>query len=507
MLLNSILSGIEFTTNAKQDGLNTEITDIVYDSRKACAGSIFVAIKGETLDGHKFIQGARDKGCRVFLGTDDIEIPEDAIYIKVKNARCALSRMSANFFAHPSKELTVIGVTGTKGKTTITTSIAQVLHANGLSTGIIGTNGARYAGITEDTSNTTPESYELHRILRNMVNKGVKCVCIEVSSGGLMMHRVDDVNFALALFTNISPDNIGPKEHPTFDDYLNCKLRLFTLAKHGIVNFDDSYADTIKSYAKNHSCEIIGFSIDKSAEDSDARYFAESVKYHDKLASFGSDFICRDKSDNSTFPYTINVPGKFSIYNALAVIGACHFMGLSNEEIAKAVPNIKVDGRVEVLDIMPGSTIILDYAHNKTSLENILTSLRAYNPSRLLCLFGSVGGRTKLRRKQLGEVASKLCDFCIITSEDPRDEDPMTIINDIAACFDESSCDYIKEVNRAKAVQTAVDMLKPGDVLVLAGKGTETYMYVGGKKIAYDEKQTAIDAVNNRLACEAQNSK
>lgn len=499
MKLYDILSGLDYNLIPENVTTDYDICDIVYDSRNAKPGTVFVAIAGETLNGHKFIKNAYDNGCRTFVITEDLQPLSEAVYIKVDNARIALSEMSCNFFENPSKDLKIIGVTGTKGKTTITTSISQILNSCGISTGLIGTNGASYSDKTIPTSNTTPESYELQKIFREMLDAGIKCVCMEVSSGGLMMHRVDNVEFDIALFTNISPDHIGPKEHPTFEDYLNCKARLFSLAKVGIINYDDEYAEYIRSYATEHGCRALGFAIKNKSANLNADFIAKDIAYHESLETLGSDFTCEDHVHCSEYRYTIHMPGAFSVYNGLAFIAVCRLLDIEEKSIADAMTKIKVDGRIEIINTLPYATVVLDYAHNKTSLENILTSLRAYKPNRLICLFGSVGGRTKLRRKQLGEVASQLCDFCIITSEDPRDEDPQQIIDDITAEFKEGSCPFITEVDRKTAIFKAVDMLEPGDILILAGKGAETYMYIDGKKIDYDERACAQAAIEARL--------
>ena len=363
---------------------------------------------------------------RVFVLQDDIEMADDAIKIIVEDSRIALSKISANYFGNPSKSLKIIGVTGTKGKTTITNYISEVLNRAGINTGVVGTNGTFYNNISETTVNTTPESYELHRIFRKMLDSGVECVSMEVSSGGLQRHRVEHVDFDVAIFTNLSPDHIGPKEHPTFENYLECKAKLFTLAKHGIINIDDEHAQEIIDIA---TCDIETFGIKKQA---DIR--ATNIEYSKNLDSLGVKFVCETK--NTAGNYYICSPGMFSIYNALAVIAVCKYLGVKKEITREALTEAKVCGRVEVLSVLPYATIIIDYAHNGVSLENILKTLEHYDHKRLICLFGSVGGRTKIRRKELGDVASRECDLSILTSDNPDFEDPLEIIDDIAKSFD-----------------------------------------------------------------------
>lgn len=484
MKLSSILNDLTYNYHKDTEIFNAIlIEDISYNSSKCSDNSIFIAIKGETVDGHKYASDAYSRGCKVFVLQDDIELPDDAIKIFVDDSRIALSKMSSNFFGEPSKQLTVIGITGTKGKTTVTNYISTVLNKAGINTGVIGTNGAFFNGIKETTVNTTPESYELHRILRRMVDNGVKCVAMEVSSGGLMMNRVKDIDFDIALFSNISPDHIGPKEHPTFEHYLNCKLQLFKLSKFGIVNADADFSENVIESA---TCPTYTFSIDKPSD-----LQAENIKYSNSLDALGVNF--NYKTATSSLPCYICSPGTFSIYNALSVIAVCKHLKIDHETMVNALKDATVDGRVQVLPILPYATVIVDYAHNGVSLENILTTLKQYNPKRLICLFGSVGGRTELRRKELGDVAAKECDFCILTSDNPDNESPMQIINDIEKSFINSKCTYIKEPDREVAIRQAIRLAEEGDIILFAGKGHEKYQLVNGEKIPFNEAKIAED--------------
>lgn len=478
--LTKVLEDVTFTTNADSNSFNdVEIVDIAYSSLKCQSGYMFVAIQGETVDGHKYVFDAYSRGARVFVLQHDMEMAADAIKIIVKDSRIALSKMSANYFGNPSKSLKIIGVTGTKGKTTITNYISEVLNRAGINTGVVGTNGTFYNNVSETTVNTTPESYELHRIFRKMLDSGVQCVSMEVSSGGLQRYRVEDVDFDVAIFTNLSPDHIGPKEHPTFQNYLECKAKLFTLAKHGIINIDDEHAQEIMDIA---TCDVETFGIKKQADIQ-----ATNIEYSKEVASLGVNFVC--KTQNTEGNYYICSPGMFSIYNALAVIAVCKYLGVKKEITREALTEAKVCGRVEVLSVLPYATIIIDYAHNGVSLENILKTLEHYDHKRLICLFGSVGGRTKIRRKELGDVASRECDLSILTSDNPDFEDPLEIIDDIAKSFDKNKSKYIVEPDRKKAVQLAVRMAREGDMIVLAGKGHETYQLIKGVKVPFCEKE------------------
>lgn len=482
--LTNVLEGISFTSNTDSKDFNDiEIVDIAYSSLKCQKGYMFVALKGETLDGHKYVFDAYSRGARVFVLQDDIEMADDAIKIIVEDTRIALSKMSANYFGNPSKSLKIIGVTGTKGKTTITNYISEVLNRAGINTGVVGTNGTFYNNISETTVNTTPESYELHRIFRKMLDNGVKCVAMEVSSGGIMQNRVEDVDFDVAIFSNLSPDHIGPKEHPTFEHYLQCKARLFKMAKHGIINVDDKYA---KEIIKDATCDVETFAIENNAD-----LTADNIRYAKEIDSLGVSFDCNTKEDK--FPCFICSPGTFSIYNALAVIAVCKYLGVKREIMIDALKSAKVNGRVEVLPVLPYATVIVDYAHNGVSLENILQTLKNYDHNRLICLFGSVGGRTEIRRKELGDVAARECDLAILTSDNPDFEDPMNVINDIAESFEGSACEIIKIPDREEAVKYAIRNAKEGDMIVFAGKGHEKYQLINGEKIPFDE----IDIAKN----------
>ncbi len=490
MILSSILTDLTYTYHKDTDFFNTiEIEDILYNSLNCRNNTIFVAIKGETSDGHKYVSSAYSKGCRVFVLQDDVYLPDDTIKIFVKDSRIALSKMSSNFFNNPSKELIVIGITGTKGKTTITNYISTVLNNSGINTGIIGTNGAFFNGIKESTVNTTPESYELNRILRKMVDSGIKCVAMEVSSGGLMMNRVKDIDFDIALFSNIAPDHIGPKEHPTFEHYLNSKIQLFKLAKFGIINADADFAQTV---IENATCPTYTFSIDKPSD-----LQADNIEYSNSLDRLGVSFNYNTKE--SSFPCYICAPGTFSIYNALSVIAVCIHLGIEYKSIINSLKNVDVDGRVQVLPILPYATVIVDYAHNGISLDNIVTTLKQYKPKRLICVFGSIGDKSKLRRKELGDIAAKECDLCILTSDNPGNEDPMKIISDIEKSFANSRCMYIKEPDREKAVRQAIRLAEEGDIILLAGKGHEKHQLINGEKIPFDEVEIAKDEAKKVL--------
>ena len=441
----------------------------VYDSRQAAPDTRFVALRGMVTDGHKYAQAAYDLGCRHFVVEEEIEsLPRDAEQEVVENSRIALSRLSAEYFAYPSSELTVIAVTGTKGKTTVVNYLEQILGHAGRTVGTIGTNGVHYLDVYEETVNTTTESYELQRILRQMVDAGVDTVCMEASSAGMMMHRVDDLDFDIAVYMNLSPDHIGPREHSDFDDYKECKARLFDLSPVGIVNIDDPHAEAMLRSEVNRT-----FSIHQPSD-----YQATDLSLEPRLET---SFTVNGHK------YHVPSPGEFSVYNALACLACGIELGIDVSVLAEGLRQVHVDGRVHHIDDLPGVEVVVDYAHNRIAMTNLLESLRAYEPSRLCVLFGSVGGRTYGRRKELGDVVAELADVAILTSDNPDREDPEKILDYIEASFAGSSCVVYREADRALAIELAVSLAKPGDTLVFAGKGHEKAQLVDGEWLPHDE--------------------
>lgn len=482
MYLKDILEGLDFSYEKNISEIeDINILDIAYDSRKAARDNIFIAIKGETVDGHDFVMNAYSKGTKVFIVENEMILPEDTVKIRVKNTRIALSKISANFFGNPSKKMTLVGITGTKGKTSISYNLKKVLEESGEKVGLIGTMGIFFNNIKEETKNTTPESYELQRILKNMLDSGIEYVIMEVSSGGLMMERVRDIDFDIALFNNISPDHIGPKEHPSFEHYLDCKSRLFKLCRTGIINLDDEHASYVIS---NSSCKVKTFSIEK---ESDIQ--GKEIKLSYNMEKIGSSFKVNLKK--GLIKYEINTPGYFSIYNALGVIAIADELNIEDRHVIKVLNHISVPGRMEIIPTPKNSCIILDYAHNGISLENILSTLKNYNPNRLICLVGSVGGRSKSRRKDIGQVLSKYVDIVVLTSDNPDYEDPNKIIDEIEEYivkYNEKP-EIIREADREKGIYKVLNMLEDGDILLLAGKGHEDYQIVEGEKIYFSDKK------------------
>lgn len=461
------------------------IEDLVYDSRNADTGKLFVALTGMDTDGHHYVMKAYEKGVRFFVVEKDVNLPEDTYVYRVNNSRAALSRMSANLFGHPSRDMTIVGVTGTKGKTTVSHYIRDLLESDSKPCGLIGTVGVFYGDVMEETVNTTPESYELQRILRRMRDQGIHHVVMEVSSGGLMMNRVEDIRFRYGIYLNLTPDHIGEKEHPTFEHYRDSKAKLFKMADISIINADDAHAEHMKSYVTG---ELRTFSLKHEAD-----YTAMDIREGETVRDMGTQFTV--VAGEQKVPMFLPYPGLYNVYNALASISVAAEMGLSMVSIKEALPKVKVPGRFQIMNDLEGVVGILDYAHNKVALLNLLETVRAYKPRRIILVIGSVGNRTKERRHELAEVASLLCDVTILTEDNQDREDPWQIAHEMAGYMKGGASQIFVEADRKKAIALAVSLAETGDAVILAGKGHETYNLVFGKKVPYSDEQAYKDAV------------
>ena len=459
----------------------TEICDIVYDTRKIVPGCVFVCIVGTQRDSHDLALQAVELGACALIIDHEIEMPEQNItVVQVEFTRLAMAKMSAIFFDNPAKKMTVIGVTGTKGKTTTTHMIKAVLEQVGRKVGLIGTNGILIGEKQIPTINTTPESYQLQKSFREMLEAGCDTVLMEVSSQGLMMERVGGILFDIGVFTNISPDHIGPGEHKDFEEYLFYKSRLFQRCKIGIVNIDDSHTPQL---LQEHTCQLVTFGMKNVADYSTCSY--ELLR----SASFlGIEFALTQPEHRKI---QVNMPGKFSVYNALAAIAVARSLDISWQEIETALKSVSVKGRVEVVPISKDFTILIDYAHNELSMESLLQTLKEYNPNRLVCIFGCGGNRSKLRRYAMGECAAKMADFTILTEDNNRFEKVEDIIADIKQGMKKGNAQakYIEIPDRLDAIHYAIDHAQKGDLIALIGKGHETYRDRMGEKTPFLERE------------------
>lgn len=460
-----------------QGDVNIQVDKIIYDSRKVDKDSLFFCVPGTVVDGHKFAGEVVVKGATALVVEKEVEVPNNVTVIMVENVRLAMAVISAAYFDYPAETLKVIGITGTKGKTTTTYMVKSILESAGHKVGLIGTIEAIIGDEIIPASNTTPESYVVQEYFKKMLDAGCDIAVMEVSSQGLMMHRVAGFTFEIGIFTNIEPDHIGPNEHASFEEYMACKGMLFKQCKAGIINIDDKHAEDVM---KGHTCtiETFGFS-----EEANLR--AANTKLVSKPGYIGVDYTV---SGLMNFDVEIDVPGKFSVYNSLTAIAICRHFNIDISTIQAALKTAKVKGRIEMIKVSDDFTLMIDYAHNAMSLESLLSTLKEYNPKRLVCLFGCGGNRSKLRRYEMGEVSGKLADLTVITSDNPRDEDPQNIIDDIKIGISKTSGEYVEIIDRKEAIAYVIENGQKGDVIVLAGKGHEDYQEIKGKKYPMDER-------------------
>ena len=486
MKLYALLERLDYTL--VQGGAGVEIADLVYDSRKVSAGSLFVCMKGTSFDGHAYVPQAAQAGAAAVVIQDAVDLSSAdtsaLTVIRVADTRHALAVLSAAWFGYPTEALKVIGITGTKGKTTTSHMVKAILEQAGHKVGLIGTNGVTIGDTHELLSNTTPESYSLQSYFSQMLAAGCDMAVIEASSQGFKMHRTDGIFFEAGVFTNLTPDHIGPGEHESFEEYLSCKAQLFRQCRHGFVNADDPHAQEV---VKGHTCDLktFGFSLQDDL-------FASNETL---TAGDGYLGISFDLSGTVNCRMDLDLPGRFSIYNALSACAVCSHFGVSAEDMCTALKGIKVKGRIEPISGPEGSTLIIDYAHNAVSLESILKTLREYQPGRLISLFGCGGNRSKIRRYERGEVSGKLADLTIITSDNPRFEEPQDIINDIKTGIGKTDGAYLEIIDRREAIQYAVDHAKAGDIILIAGKGHEDYQEIRGVKYPMDDRTMVLEAI------------
>lgn len=471
--------------------VDREISTLVYDSRKIEAGCMFVCIAGANVDGHGFAPEAAQKGAAVIVAEKEVDIPDkyDTTVILVENTRYALAFLSAAYFDYPAEQMKIIGITGTKGKTTTTYLVRSILEQAGRKVGLIGTIETVIGDTHIPAHNTTPESYVLQSYFRQMADSGCDTVVMEVSSQGLMLHRTQGFCFDIGIFTNIEPDHIGPNEHKDFEDYMNCKGLLFRQCRIGIVNCDDPHWQQV---VKGHTCQLetYGFS-----EEADLR--AQNMQLVTKPGSLGVDF---DVSGLLNISVETNTPGRFSVYNALTAIAICRHFQVSEQNIKDALLCAHVKGRIEMVRVSDQFTLMIDYAHNAMALESLLATLKEYKPHRLICLFGCGGNRSKIRRYEMGEVSGRLADLTVITSDNPRFEKPQDIIEDIKVGIAKTDGNYVEICDRKQAIAYVIDHGEPGDIIVLAGKGHEDYQEIEGKQYPMDERVLIADILRERGA-------
>ena len=481
MKLKELLKDIEVVElTASPD---TEISGISYDSRKTKLNDAFVAIAGFEFDGHAYIPSAAENGAAVIIceRKPQIDIP----YVMVNDCRYALAILSRNFFGDPAAEMTVIGITGTNGKTTTTYLLKHLLEAKlDAKVGLIGTNGNMIGDEFIHTERTTPESYELQQLFREMADAGCTHVVMEVSSHSLVLNRVAGINFAVGAFTNLTQDHLD--FHHTMEEYAKAKAKLFTMCGIGCINADDEWHSVM---CENASCKLFTY----SAENNAAQLVAKDIR----LSASGVKFCA--VTENSLTHVKLAIPGKFSVYNALGVIAVGLALGISLDDCADAIGSARgVKGRMEVVPTDGDYTILIDYAHTPDALENALKALRTGEKGRLVVLFGCGGDRDRTKRPIMGAIAADNADFVIVTSDNPRTEDPKEIINEIVSGINGRKNRYKVICDRVEAIKWAIDNHMPDDVILLAGKGHEDYQVVGHEKHHMDEREIVAEHIEKR---------
>ena len=471
MRLRELLEGMEVISQTISP--DTEITHVCVDSRATQKGSLFVAVPGNRCDGGHYARQAVDRGAVCVVCQS--ELPPDLPWVKVRDARLALSQLACRWYGHPSRQLTMLGVTGTNGKTTVTYLLRHILQRTGMKTGLIGTVQNIVGEQTLPAQRTTPDALQIQQLLSAMTKNGCSHAVMEVSSHALDQHRAEGIDFAVGIFTNLTEDHLD--YHGTMGCYCDAKAKLFQMSRMGVCNADDPWTERLLAGA---SCPSVYYGIHNPAE-----VWAEDIFLHSRSVDFT---VCTARTRT---PVHLGVPGRFSVYNALGAIAACGELGIPPEECAAALATFPgVAGRMEVVPT-PGKpyTLLIDYAHTPDALENVLKTVRGFSQNRVIAVFGCGGDREREKRPLMGHIAGKLADLTIITSDNPRTEEPMAIIRDILPGIAGAEDKYIVEPDRRGAIALAMGRAAAGDVIVLCGKGHETYQEIGDKTIPMDERE------------------
>jgi len=496
MELRKVLSDIEYRLISGD--LEKEITSVEYDSRKVTTGSLFVCVKGFTVDGHTFAEGTADQGAAAIVvdsgreGFADNELKALTVrygvsIVEVDDTHKLLADLSANFYGHPESNISVFGITGTKGKTTTAFMLREILERSGRPAGLVGTVCNIIAGEKTHSSHTTPESRDLYEMMNRLAGSGSEDLVMEVSSQALKLDRVRCIRYRTAAFTNLYEDHIAPNEHPDMEDYLSCKLRIFDCCDTGILNLDCSVADRVLKYCKGRT-SLLTYSI-----EGDADFVARDLRPERRGHVTGTVFAL--DSEYYKGDIFVALPGKFNVYNALCAICTAYKEGIGIDSVKAALENISVPGRMQPVENSFGVNILVDYAHNAAALENVLITLKEYTEGRIITVFGCGGNRSRTRRFEMGEVSGNLSDYTVITSDNPRKEEPDAIIQDIVTGMSKTSGKYEIEADRSKAIKLAVDMAEDGDTVLIAGKGHEDYQIFADKTIHFDDCEQAANAV------------
>ena len=473
--VSELLEGLEYQI-IKGDAAG-EVSALVCDTRKITEGCMFVCIRGAAYDSHEHIDEIVQKGAAVIVAERPVETPDGVGLIVTGDTRYAMAVLSAAWYGHPAEKMKIIGITGTKGKTTTTYMVKGILEHAGYRVGLIGTIETVIGEEHIPASHTTPESWEIQEYFSRMVQAGCQVCVMEVSSQGLKMRRTAGIPFEIGIFTNLSPDHIGPGEHESFEEYAACKGLLFRQCRTGIANVDDPHFDRVMA---GHTCslETVGFS-------EKADYRASGMELAGRPGYMG---VLYHVSGKISMDVEIDRPGRFSVYNSLVAIAVCEHFKVKKEDLLEALRVVKVKGRTEMVRVSDDFILMIDYAHNAMSLQSLLETLKEYRPQRLVCVFGCGGNRSKLRRYEMGEVSGRLADLTVITSDNPRYEEPQAIIDDIKTGMAKTDGKYVEILDRREAIRYVISHGQRGDVIVLAGKGHEDYQEIRGVKYPMDER-------------------
>lgn len=476
MELKKILENVEY--ELQQGDINRDISEIIYDSRIKTRCGLFIAIKGYMSDGHKYVSNAIENGARVIVVSDAVFVAANIAVVRVKDTRAVMAAIAGNFYGHPSKELALVGVTGTNGKTSTTFLLAEILEAYRKKIGVIGTIENRIGKQVMETARTTPESIDLQKLFRKMNTEDVDVAIMEVSSHALVLNRVDGCDFDIGVFTNLTQDHLD--FHETMDNYAAAKAKLFSMCKISIINVDSPYSKVMLDSCK---AETITYGIKNPAT-----FFAKDIVIHAHETQYVLEYNGKD------LQIVVPIPGEFTVYNTMCAIICAYKLGVPLDFIARALKNVKgVPGRVQSFQSTKGYSVLVDYAHTPDGLENVLTAIKQFAKGDIVTVFGCGGDRDNKKRPIMGEIASKYSTKVYITSDNPRSEEPDEIIRQIEVGAKKHITPYEIESDRKTAIIKALSFAKKDDVILIAGKGHETYQHLKDGIIHFDDSEVVLE--------------
>lgn len=485
MLLTNIVRNLDFVEI--KGNLDIDITSIAYDSREVVANSLFVAISGFTVDGHDYVKKAIEMGATTIIVEKDIWVEDYVTILKVKDTRKALARVSANFYNNPTDKLNLIGITGTNGKTSTTYFIKSIFEQAQKSIGLIGTIGTIINNQQIKNKNTTPESLNLQQIFAQMVDSKIDDCIMEVSSHALSLNRTAYCQFNIGIFTNLTPDHL--ELHHSMEEYFQAKSKLFDLTSDfNIVNADDPYGNRLIEKLKIYDVPLVTYGVDQKAD-----IYATDIH----LASEFTEYTLH--TPDGTIGIKVNIPGMFNVYNSLAAIACAFYNKIDLQDIQKGIQSVEgIKGRLEVVYKDDDIKVVVDFAHTEDGLEKVLTTLRPHTKGRLIVVFGvyaAPGEQGSDKRRAMGKVAAKFADLSVVTSDNPKEQNPISIIEEVVASIEEAHGSYHAELDRKKAIQYAIDISKKGDTILLAGKGHETSQIIGKEEIPFNEREIVMEFI------------